>query len=133
MSAEVDRETAGLAVMERMFGPDLAVQIRDSIGATSPDFADYVVRAGFGDVYARPGLSLGQRNLLTISVLTTLGLERQLAIHIGAALEVGVEPTEILETIFHVALYAGHPRAVNGFRVAGEVFDQAGLTPDGGT
>jgi 4-carboxymuconolactone decarboxylase len=129
MSSEVDRETAGLRAMEQMFGADLAMQIRDSIGSTSPDFADYVVRAGFGDVYARPGLSLGQRNLLTIAVLTALGLERQLAIHIGAALEVGVDPAEILETIFHVALYAGHPRAVNGFRVAGEVFRQAGIEP----
>ena len=34
---------------------------------------------------------------------------------------------EITEAIFHVALYAGHPRAVNRFRVARETFEGLGI------
>lgn len=122
MSERENRETEGLAIMERMFGQDLAGEIRESIAGVSPDFADYVVEVGFGEVYSRPGLSLGQRNLLTVAVLTALGLERQLEIHIRAALRGGADRAEILETIFHVALHAGNPRTVNGLRVAGEAF-----------
>ena len=63
-------------------------------------------------------------------MLTALGgAEPQLATHLRGALNVGVTPTEILETVFHVALYAGHPRTVNGMRVAGEVFAERGIDP----
>ncbi len=53
--------------------------------------------------------------------------EAQLAVHFRGALNVGVSPREITEAIFHVALYAGHPRAVNGFRVARETFEELGI------
>lgn len=49
--------------------------------------------------------------------------------HLRGALNVGVSATEIVETIFHVALYAGHPRTVNGLAVAGEVFAELGIDP----
>lgn len=65
-----------------------------------------------------------------MAVLTAIGgAERQLAVHLRGALNVGVTPREIVETIFHVALYAGHPRSVNGLRIAGEVFAERGIDP----
>ncbi len=90
-----------------------------------------MVEAGFADVYGRDGLTLTQRQLLNVAVLTAIGgAERQLAVHIRGALNVGVTPREIVEEIFHVALYAGHPRTVNGFRVAEETFQEQGVTAE---
>lgn len=115
--------------MQAVQGDDAAQRILDSFAEICPDFADYIVEAGFADVYGRAGLSLAQRQLLNVGVLTALGgAEPQLAVHIRGALNVGVTPREIVEAIFHVALYAGHPRAVNGFRVAKETFDEHGVT-----
>ena len=124
-----DRHARGLELMEAVQGPDAAAAIRGAFAEVSPDFADYVVEAGFADVYGRAGLTLAQRQLLNVGVLTAIGgAEPQLAVHIRGALNVGVSPREIVEAIFHVALYAGHPRAVNGFRVAEDVFDERGVT-----
>lgn len=129
---EPDRYAAGVALMEQVQGPETAARLRDSLGATCPDFGRYLVEAGFADVYGRPGLTLAQRQLINVAVLTAIGgAEPQLAVHLRGALNVGVTPTEIVETIFHVALYAGHPRAVNGFRVAGEIFAERGIDPNG--
>jgi 4-carboxymuconolactone decarboxylase len=55
------------------------------------------------------------------------GAEPQLATHIRGALNVDVTPTEILETLFHIALYAGIPRAINGLRVASETLTECGI------
>ncbi|MGI8411882.1 MAG: carboxymuconolactone decarboxylase family protein [Solirubrobacteraceae bacterium] len=97
-----------------------------------PDFADYIVEAGFGDVYGRDGLTLAQRQLLNVAILTSIGgAERQLAVQIRGALHVGVCPREIVEAIFHVGLYAGHPRAVNAFRIAKETLEEQGVTVEG--
>ena len=128
-----DRYSRGLKLMEAVQGPEAGERIRASVGQVSPDFARYMVEAGFADVYAREGLTLVQRELLNVGVLCAIGgAEPQLAAHVRGALHVGVSPEEIVEAIFHVCLYAGHPRTLNGLRVAKEVFDEHGIaTPLG--
>lgn len=126
-----DRNREGLLTMNRIMGEDTAAEIRSSFAAISPDFGAYVLEAGFADVYGRPGLTLAQRQLLNVGVLTAIGgVERQLRAHIRGALNVGVTPDEVVEAIFHVALYAGHPRAVGALWAAREVFDSVGVDVD---
>ncbi|MFJ3959150.1 carboxymuconolactone decarboxylase family protein [Arthrobacter sp. NPDC090010] len=126
MTATPSRYERGKALMDRILGPEDASTVLDGFNAISPDFGNYVVEAGFADIYGRDGLSLPERQLLNIAILTALGgAEPQLALHMRAALNVGVSPTQIIESVIHTALYAGHPRAVNGLRVASEVLAQA--------
>jgi 4-carboxymuconolactone decarboxylase len=128
VTSSSERHARGLELMEQVQGAEAAAAIRDSFAEVCPDFADYILEAGFADVYGREGLSLPQRQLLNVAVLTAIGgAERQLEVHIRGALNVGVTPREIVEAIFHVALYAGHPRAVNGFRIARETFEREGV------
>lgn len=116
--------------MEAVQGPETAASMYSSLQDLSPEYADYVVEAGFADVYGRPGLDLSQRLLLNVAVLTALGgCEPQLAVHLRGALHVGVSSSEIVEAIFHVSLYAGHPRAINALRVAREVFESLDIAP----
>lgn len=127
-----DRYERGLKLMERIQGPEAAAGIRDSFDEISPDFGRYIVEAGFADIYGREELTLAQRQLLNVGVLTAIGgVERQLAVHIRGALNVEVTPSEIIEAIFHVALYAGVPRSVNGLRTAKEVFAELGVEVPG--
>ncbi len=123
-----DRYQRGLELMDRIQGLEAGQKIRDGFAAISPDFGRYVIEAGFADVYDLAGLTLAQRQLINVAVLTALGgVENQLAVHVRGALNVGLRPTEILETMFHVALYAGHPRTGNGLQVAAQVFAERGL------
>ncbi len=127
---KTDRYRRGVELMDAVQGPEAARQIRAGFAAISPDFGRYVIEAGFADVYGRPGLSLAQRQLINVAVLTAIGgAENQLAVHIRGALNVGISPAEILETLFHVALYAGHPRTGNGLQIAAQVFTERGIDP----
>lgn len=114
--------------MEAVQGRGAAEDAVAGLEELSPDFASYTIEAVFGDVYSRPGLRLDQRELLNIAVLTALGgCEPQLAVHVRAALNVGLSAQEVLEAIFHVSVYAGHPRAINALRVVREVLDEQGI------
>ena len=110
-----------------------AQEIIDSIADVAPELARWFVEFGYGDVFSRPGLAPAQRELIIVGVLTALGgCEPQLAGHIRGALNLGVAPGVIVETIMQVVPYAGFPRALNGIAVAREVFTDKGLSPDAG-
>ncbi len=88
-------------------------QVVDSLG----DLGRYIVEFAFGDIYSRPGLSLRDRELITVAMLAAMGArEPQLDVHLGGAVNAGVTIEELREVIIHVAPYAGFPAAINGMR-----------------
>ena len=89
----------------------------------SPDLARFVVEFGYGDCYARPGLDVRTRQLLTIVTLASMGgCERQLRIHIRAALKSGVGRDEVVEAIIHALPFIGFPRMINAVEVIRDTF-----------
>lgn len=77
----------------------------------------------FGQIYERPGLSLQERELLTLSsLLTAGGCEAQLQVHINAALHVGIKEEKIIEAFLHCIPYTGFPKVLNAVAVAGQIF-----------
>jgi 3-oxoadipate enol-lactonase len=93
----------------------------------SPQLYESVVDTAFGGPLARPELGRVQRELATVAILAALGgAERQLAVHVDAALRLGIAPSELLALTEHVAMYAGFPRAINAATVIDEVAAQAG-------
>lgn len=85
------------------------------------DLGDLTVDFVFGDVHARPGLGVRERELVIVAVLTALGgLDPQVRAHIRAAREAGVSEEELEETMIQVAPYAGFPRAINGLKILRE-------------
>ena len=96
----------------------------------APDLGRYVVEFAFGEIYRRPVLDLPQRQLVTISALTTLGgAEPQLEVHVNAALNVGLTAREIVEAILHCIPYTGFPRVLNAIFVAKRVFVARNVDP----
>ncbi len=94
-----------------------------SLADIAPDLGRYIVEFAFGDIYAREGLSLQERELVTIaSLLTAGGCEPQLRVHLNGARNVGVPPEKIVETLIHCVPYVGFPRVLNAVSAAKEVF-----------
>ena len=123
-----DRRARGSAQLAEL-DPRLEGAIEAGLAPISPDFARFMVEFGFGDVYARPGLELKQRQLVTMASLATLGTAaKQLRGHIRGALNVGLTPTEITEALMQVALYAGFPNALNALMIAKEAVSYTHLT-----
>ena len=78
-----------------------------------------------GCLVRRPGLTLAQRSLTTISVLVARGNLGPLREHLEIGLGNGLTQTEICEAILHCSIYAGFPQTVAAMDVAAEVFDAA--------
>ncbi|MGN6129313.1 MAG: carboxymuconolactone decarboxylase family protein [Nocardioidaceae bacterium] len=105
-------------------------RVIDALNDIAPALAHHVVAYGFGDMYARPGLTPPQRQLVTLGMLTALGgCEPQLEVHINAALNVGLTAAEVVEALTHSAVYCGFPKALNAVFVAKRVFAERGLLP----
>ncbi|AFQ11496.1 TPA: carboxymuconolactone decarboxylase family protein [Bacillus pacificus] len=103
-------------------------QVIESLQDIAPDLGKYIVEFAFGDIYSRGTLDLKQRQLVTISSLTSQGgCEPQLTVHINAALNVGLSTNEIVESIIHCVPYTGFPRALNAIFVAKQVFQSRNL------
>ncbi|WP_077192253.1 carboxymuconolactone decarboxylase family protein [Streptomyces lydicus] len=124
-----DRYAYGMKVLEQVDG-EAGQRIVDSLADTSPELGHQVVAWAFGDMYARPELPPRDRQLVTLGVLTALGgCEIELDVHINAALNVGLAPTEITEALLHAAVYCGMPRSINATLIAKKVFADRGLLP----
>lgn len=86
----------------------------EDVVAPLGDLGHYIVEFAFGDIYSRDGLSLRDRELATVAILTVLGgREPQLDVHLRAARNVGLSVEELRETIIHTVPYAGFPTAIN--------------------
>ena len=73
-------------------------QVIESLQDIAPDVGKYIIEFAFGDIYSREGLSLKEREIITItSLLTTGNCEPQLEVHINGALNVGIAPKKIIE------------------------------------
>ena len=82
------------------------------------DFQRFITETAWGSVWARPELDRRTRSLVTIAILAALGRREELALHLRASRNVGVEPREISEALLHVAVYAGIPAANTAFALA---------------
>lgn len=124
MQSDETRYDLGLAMMRKMFGPGIDAALK-SLQAASLDLARCLVEFPFADVYARPGLDLKTREMLTVAALTVLGYpQAELKDHIRGALNVGCTPDQILEIILQMAVYAGFPAALEAVKTAASVFEE---------
>ena len=99
-------------------------RILSALSTTDPNFAQFVKEIPYGSVYPRKALDLPSREIAAITALTTLNLKSQLKSHIIAALNVGITEEQIRELFLHLAMYIGFPVALDGLRVAEEVFNK---------
>jgi 4-carboxymuconolactone decarboxylase len=62
-----------------------------ALDGVAPDLGRYIVEFGYGEVYARPGLELRERQIAAVAALVTQGAaEPQLRTHVGGALRLGL-------------------------------------------
>src|SRR5258708_6468121 len=86
------------------------------------DFQRFITEVAWGSVWARPGLDIKTRHMLTIAILASLGRVNELELYIRATRNTGLTQTEVKEVLIHVAAYAGIPAANTAFAIAKKVY-----------
>jgi 4-carboxymuconolactone decarboxylase len=119
---------AGMRVRREVLG-DAHVDraIENTTDFTAP-FQDFITRYAWASVWTREGLDRSTRSCITLAVLTALGRENEIAMHVRAARANGLTPDEISEVLLHTAVYAGVPAANAAYVIAQRVLAEE--TPD---
>jgi len=111
------RYDAGMKVRKEVLGADHVARSEAQKTDLDADFQRFITEVAWGSVWARPDLDRRTRSLVTIGILAALGRE-ELALHLRASRNTGVDPKEIAEVLLHVAIYAGIPAANAAFAMA---------------
>ncbi len=116
------RAEKGLAVQKQIIGSSVV----DSLYASSPADQMHIQRFlsanCFGDNLTRSGIDLPTRELLTFSMLVSLGgCEPQVKGHVAANLHVGNDRAKLVDVLTQLLPFIGYPRMLNGLRVVNEV------------
>jgi 4-carboxymuconolactone decarboxylase len=123
-------QTSRLEIGERVRRSVLGADHVERSMAQASDFArpmqELVTEYCWGAVWGRPGLDFRTRSLLNLAMLTALGRQHELGLHVRGALSNGVTPSEIQEVLLQAAVYCGVPAALEAFRTAEAALRQAG-------
>jgi 3-oxoadipate enol-lactonase/4-carboxymuconolactone decarboxylase len=124
-----DRNEEGMRVRREVLGDE---HVDAAVEATTRDtaaFQDLITRYAWGEIWARPELDRRTRSAITLMALIALSRERELEMHIRAALRNGLTREEIREVLLHSAIYCGVPAANGAFAIFRDVMaDEEGGT-----
>lgn len=121
-----DRYAQGTTVRREVLGDEHVDRAAARATEFTKPFQDYITEAVWGAIWSRPGLDRHTRRLITLAVLTALGREDELAMHVRAARDDGVPEQEIAEVLLHTGAYAGVPAANAAFTRAQQVLAAEG-------
>ncbi|MCP5145243.1 MAG: carboxymuconolactone decarboxylase family protein [Gammaproteobacteria bacterium] len=109
------REKAGLEILEQ-----LGWGHNEGTRAIDEDLWRIISEANFGTIWARPGLSLRDREMICISILIAIGAHG-VAMHFKHAHHVGITDDELKEIILQTIPYAGLPKALGAMALLRKV------------
>lgn len=111
MTDSNDTREPGRKVVRQMLGEEFLGRMEGyaKSGHIFSDAAKFALDFVFTQVWARPGLDLRSRSLVTIGVLVASGKPDELRNHVRAGLNNGLTPKEIEEALIQTIPYAGFP------------------------
>lgn len=111
----------GLALQKEIFGDMIDTMYKES-PANQLHIQKLLSANCFGDHLTRTGLDLKKRELLTFSMILSLGgCESQLKGHIQGNINIGNDKEVLLSAVTQLLPYVGYPRALNALRCLNEV------------
>ena len=117
-----DMHIKGMATRRRVLGDAHVDRAEAAKTAFDAPFQSLITDAAWGHVWARDTISLRERSMITIALLAGLGNDHELALHIRATANTGATEADVMETLLHVAIYAGVPRANHAIKIARETY-----------
>jgi 4-carboxymuconolactone decarboxylase len=127
MSDYDKRRKRGMAILKKMGREKLMLDQK----ALCPDMYEMSVGHLFGDVWARPGLSLRERQLVTLAANIALARPTGNYSHYRSSKHIGITHEEICEVMIQVGHYAGWPTIANAVRQYTAVLEEDELIKKG--
>jgi 4-carboxymuconolactone decarboxylase len=113
---------AGMTTRRRVLGDAHVDRAEATKTEFDAPFQQLITESAWGRVWSRDTITPRERSMLTIALLAGLGNDHELAMHIRATANTGATPSDVMEALLHVAIYAGVPRANHAMKIAKETF-----------
>ena len=122
-----ERREQGMATRRAVLGDTHVDRAVANTTEFTEAFQDFITRYAWGEVWPRPGLDRRTRSIVTLTALTALRAENEIAMHVRGAITNGLTPAEITEILLHTAVYAGVPAANSAFAIAQRTLAEMGV------
>lgn len=117
------RYRKGLETIESIFGKGMVSE--DAAPENQKHIQRYLAANCFGDYQTRSGLDMKMREMLTFSILISLGgCEAQVKGHIRGNVAVGNDKDTLLAVVTQLLPYNGYPRTLNAIACLNEVIPE---------
>lgn len=120
----------GIAARSRVLGPEYVTRAFAAADSFNREFQEIVTEYCWGGVWGRSTLTDRQRSLHNLCILASLNRGNEFKLHFRGALKNGCTLDELRDTLIQIMVYAGVPAGVEAFRLAREVLDAEGVTPE---
>ena len=110
----------GMKVLKKMGRENLMLNQK----ALYPEMYEMSVAHLFGDVWARPGLTLRERQLVTLAANIALARPTGNHSHYLSAMHIGITKEEICEVMIQVGHYAGWPTMSTAVRQFTDILEE---------
>lgn len=118
------RYEKGLALQKEIFG-EMIDDMEKAAPANQKHIQRYLSANCFGDYQTRTGLDKKMRELITFSILVSLGgCEPQVKGHIRGNVAVGNDKEFLLDVVTQLLPYIGYPRTLNAINCLNEVIPE---------
>jgi 4-carboxymuconolactone decarboxylase len=112
---------AGLEILRSLGWPE-----DSGFADMDPAFWAFTTETLFGRVWSRPGLSLRERQIVTLAVLIAADADRGSMNHLRWACNVGITETEMREIIIQTMFYAGWPKGAHAMARFAKILAEPG-------
>jgi len=120
----------GLEARKRVLGEEYVTRAFATADSFNIEFQKIVTEHCWGEVWGRTTLSDKQRSMNNLCILAALNRSEEFKVHFRGALRNGCTLDELRDTLIQIAVYAGVPAGVEAFRLARQVLEAEGITPD---
>lgn len=110
--SEENRYAKGWEIQDKLYGDEVRRAMQPLPAPYNKAVPDMLTNFCFGDFYTRKTLSVAQKELLSLVVLTALGAEKQLNAHIVGNLKAGNDKNKLLAAMVQAIPYIGLPNAL---------------------
>ncbi|HEX9686679.1 MAG TPA: carboxymuconolactone decarboxylase family protein [Burkholderiales bacterium] len=110
----------GMRVLKKMGRENLMLNQK----ALSPEMYEMSVGHLFGDVWGRPGLSLRDRQLVTLAANIAMARPTGNHSHYLSAMRLGITRRQIIEVMIQVGHYTGWPTLSNAVRQFTDILEE---------
>ncbi|MFN0002235.1 MAG: carboxymuconolactone decarboxylase family protein [Pseudohongiellaceae bacterium] len=114
----------GLKIRREVLGSKHVDASMDKANPFNAEMQQLLNEYCWGATWGREVLTRKERSLLNLGMLTALGRQHEVAVHVRGARNNGLTNAQIAEVFLHAAIYCGVPAAVDSFRTATQVLEE---------